>query len=51
MQKSNMVFTFLINGVTHEIKAQSAYAAKKVAKRRAGTPGDCEYLGKREDKR
>lgn len=48
MQARVMVYTFLIDGEEVEIKSESQYAAKRIAKRRAGAGVDCIYVGKRE---
>lgn len=48
MQAHFMIYKFLIDGEEVEIKAESQYAAKRIAKRRAGPGIDCIYIGKRE---
>jgi len=50
MQSRTMFYTFLIDGEEVEIKSESQYAAKRIAKRRAGSGFDCIYIGKRECK-
>lgn len=48
MQNKVMIYTFLIDGEEVEIKSESQYGAKRIAKRRAGAGKDCIYIGKRE---